>query len=138
LWSIPVLCLLLGHALAQEATKADEKKKDAPPAEAQKADVQKDAQKPDDLWTLERLFSRRGFTGPVATNMAFAQDGKHAAYLWRPYAERNDGADLWLLDVATGKSERVTSLAMMTKFQASARAAKEAKEKRAAAGGGEE
>lgn len=130
------------EATKADATKTDSAKTDAAKTDAARTDAARGAvaktdtatERKDDPWVLERLFSRRGFMGPSATGMAFSHDGKHAAYLWKPYADRLDGNDLWLLDVATGKSEKVTSLDMMAKFQASARAAKEAKEKRAAGG----
>src|SRR5262249_47244141 len=40
------------------------------------------------------------------------------------------GSDLWIMDMATGKSQRVTSAAVMAKFQASARKVKEDREKK--------
>ncbi len=88
-----------------------------------KADVKTPppADKPEEL-TLEKLFPKRGLFGPSASGMAFSSDGKYAAYLYRPYAEREQGADLWLLDVAKGKATRVTTAAKMAKYQASARA----------------
>ena len=129
LWTLPLCGILLGQVWAQEATKADDKKKETPPPSEKSENAKKD-----DSWTLEKLFSRRGFTGTTATGMAFSHDGRYAAYLWKPYVDRLEGNDLYLLDVASGKAERVTSLAMMTRFQASARAAKEARERRASSG----
>jgi dipeptidyl aminopeptidase/acylaminoacyl peptidase len=82
----------------------------SPPAEAQEL-------------TLERLFPKEGLFGPAAHGMAFSHDGKYAAYLHRPYKDRKNGPDLWLLEVATGKTSRVTSPELMAKFQASARKA---------------
>lgn len=67
--------------------------------------------------TLEKLFPEKGLFGPSATSAAFCQDGSHAAYLYRPYKERRHGSDLWILDVATGKAKRVTSVSVMAKYQ---------------------
>jgi dipeptidyl aminopeptidase/acylaminoacyl peptidase len=79
--------------------------------------------------TLEQFFPKEGLFGPAAHGMAFSFDGKHAAYLYRPYAERRHGSDLWVLDVAAGKTSRVTSVAVMARFQASARKVKEERDK---------
>src|SRR5581483_8615923 len=73
--------------------------------------------------TLEKLFPTDGLFGQQASGMAFAHDGKYAAYLHRPSKERKHGPDLWLLDVAAGKTARVTSKEKMARFQASARKA---------------
>ena len=54
-------------------------------------------------WTLESLFDEdETLMGPAARSMAFSHDGKYAAYLWRPFAERRHGNDLWLFDVEKG------------------------------------
>jgi hypothetical protein len=60
--------------------------------------------------TLEKLFPRQGWYAPMARDMAFSADGKYAAYLYRPYAERSQGDDLWILEVATGKTTRMSTL----------------------------
>ncbi len=86
------------------------------------------ASRPDEL-TLAKLFPKEGLFGPSAYAMAFSFDGKYAAYLYRPYAERRHGSDLWVLDLATGKSHRVTSVDIMAKYQATARKVKEHREK---------
>src|SRR5262249_54154410 len=75
--------------------------------------------------TLEKIFPKGSMFGPAAHHMKFSFDGKFAAYLYRPYAERRHGSDLWILDMATGKTQRVTSAAIMAKYQASARKVKE-------------
>src|SRR5438270_13544910 len=72
--------------------------------------------------TLEKLFPKKGLFGQPAHGMAFSFDGKYAAYLHRPHKEERHGADLWLLDVAASKTTRITSMAKMAKYQASARA----------------
>ncbi len=78
--------------------------------------------KADEL-TLEQLFPKEGLFGPTAHGMAFSHDGRYAAYLHRPYKDRKNGPDLWLLDVAAGKTSRVTSQQLMARYQASARKA---------------
>ena len=75
--------------------------------------------------TLQKLFPRRGLFGPAASGMAFSFDGKFAAYLYRPHKEMRHGSDLWLLDVATARTTRVTTVTKMAKYQASARTAHE-------------
>jgi dipeptidyl aminopeptidase/acylaminoacyl peptidase len=86
----------------------------------------KEAEKKDEL-TLELLFKQKGgMFGPSASGMAFSHDGKYAAYLYKNYAERRQGNDLWLWETATGKSTRITSIAIMAKYQASSRKAKDA------------
>ncbi|HKB39082.1 MAG TPA: prolyl oligopeptidase family serine peptidase [Gemmataceae bacterium] len=72
--------------------------------------------------TLEKLFPKKGLFGQPGHGMAFSFDGKYAAYLHRPYKEERHGSDLWLFDVASGKTTQVTSMAKMAKYQASARA----------------
>src|SRR5262245_20991673 len=71
--------------------------------------------------TLEKIFPKTGLFGRPGHGMAFSFDGKHAAYLHRPHKEHKHGDDLWLLDVAANKTTRITSMAKMAKFQASAR-----------------
>ena len=69
-------------------------------------------------WTLESLFDEdETLMGPAARSMAFSHDGRYAAYLWRPFAERRHGNDLWLFDVETGEATRVTSVSVMEPFQ---------------------
>src|SRR5205807_9685088 len=73
--------------------------------------------------TLEKLFPKDGLFGPTAHGMAFGYDGKYAAYLHRSLSERKNGNDVWLLDMSSGKTTRITTPAIMAKFQASARKA---------------
>jgi dipeptidyl aminopeptidase/acylaminoacyl peptidase len=73
--------------------------------------------------TLEKLFPKEGLFGPAAHGMAFSHDGKYAAYLHRPYKDRKNGPDLWLLEIATGKASRVTSQELMARYQSTARKA---------------
>ncbi|MCA9321558.1 MAG: hypothetical protein KDB53_12515, partial [Planctomycetes bacterium] len=79
------------------------------------------ATKADDALDLEKLFPEKGLFGPSASGAAFSHDGRHAAFLWRPYPERRHGSDLWLLDVASGDLKRVTSVSVMSRFLKSAR-----------------
>src|SRR5262249_18477750 len=78
----------------------------------------------------EKIFPKGNLFGPAAHHMKFSFDGKFAAYLYRTYAERRHGSDLWVLDLATGKTQRGTSAAVMAKYQASARKVKEDREKK--------
>src|SRR5262245_34820799 len=85
----------------------------------------------DEQLTLEKLFPKGGLFGPPAMSLSFSHDGKYAAYLYRPYAERKHGSDLWVLDTATGKPQRVTSLAIMARYQSSSRKVQEQQQKKA-------
>lgn len=71
--------------------------------------------------TLEELFPEKSLFGPSARSPEFSDDGRYAAYLYRPYQERRHGSDLWIYDFKTGKSQRVTNIEMMSAFQRSAR-----------------
>jgi hypothetical protein len=53
--------------------------------------------------------------------MAFSHDGAYAAWLYRPYLERRHGGDLWVHDFATGVTKRMTSVSVMTPYQADTR-----------------
>ena len=79
--------------------------------------------KEDVAFSLENIFpdKKKPLFGPSAQGAAFAHDGKHAAYLYRPLDERRHGSDLWIVDVADGAPKRVTSALVMSSFQASAR-----------------
>jgi dipeptidyl aminopeptidase/acylaminoacyl peptidase len=68
--------------------------------------------------TLEQFCGRGNLYTPRASAMAFSFDGKYAAYLYRPYAERFQGNDLWILELATGKTIRMTGLQGKTKAAA--------------------
>ncbi|MEC8555702.1 MAG: prolyl oligopeptidase family serine peptidase [Planctomycetota bacterium] len=70
---------------------------------------------------LEELFPEKSLFGPSARGAEFSQDGRFAAYLYRPYKERRHGSDLWVYDFKSGKSQRITNIAMMSEFQRSAR-----------------
>ena len=74
--------------------------------------------------TLERLFPKESFFGPRASSPEFSADGRYAAYLYKTYDERRHGNDLWVYDFESGENTRITNLALMTKFQRSARIVK--------------
>src|SRR5688572_21535816 len=74
-----------------------------------------------DELTLEKFFPERSPFGPSATGITFSQDGRFAAYLYRPYDERRHGSDLYIYDTQTGASRRVTSASRMAEFQADTR-----------------
>lgn len=71
--------------------------------------------------TLENLFPPKSMFGPSARSPEFSEDGRYAAYLYRTLPERRHGSDLWIYDFKTGKSERITDIGKMAKFQRSAR-----------------
>jgi dipeptidyl aminopeptidase/acylaminoacyl peptidase len=125
-----LLAALMGLALllSPAATRGQaDGLKAADPKPKKPADATKPAR---EVLTLEKLFPKRGLFGPAAYGMAFSFDGKYAAYLYRPYEERRHGSDLWILDVATGKTNRITSVEVMTRFQVSSRKVQEDRAKK--------
>ncbi len=74
---------------------------------------------------LEDLFPEKSMFGPSARNPEFSDDGRFAAYLYRPYEKRRHGNDLWLYDFKTSKLTQLTNLGTMTQYQRSARKVKE-------------
>ncbi|MEM9800162.1 MAG: DPP IV N-terminal domain-containing protein, partial [Planctomycetota bacterium] len=70
---------------------------------------------------LETIFDEKGLFGPSVRSIEISADGRYAAYLYRPYAERRHGSDLWILDLESGETERVTSVSVMSRFQKDAR-----------------
>jgi dipeptidyl-peptidase-4 len=98
--------------------------------EADEAKAEDEKKKEDEL-TLERLFPEKSFFGPSAGHMSFSRDGRYAAYLYRPYIERRHGSDLWIYDVQTGESRRITSVSVMSKFQEATRKVREDRIKKA-------
>ena len=77
--------------------------------------------KADEELTLEELFPPKSLFGPSARSPAFSDDGRYAAFLYRPYEERRHGSDLWIYDFQKSKAQRITDIDMMSKFQRSAR-----------------
>ncbi|MEM1068396.1 MAG: prolyl oligopeptidase family serine peptidase [Planctomycetota bacterium] len=84
---------------------------------AQKADKQNEQSE----FKLEELFPPKSLFGPSARITAFSHDGRYAAYLYRPNAERRHGSDLWIYDFKKSEARRITDIEMMSKFQRSAR-----------------
>lgn len=113
---------------------ADKKKKTGnKKPEAGKKSVDK---KSDNL-TLKELFPEKSPFGPTASRTSFSQDGRYAAFLYRPYAERRHGSDLYVYDFQKDELKRLTSVSVMAPFQASTRKVMEdriAKAKKATAG----
>lgn len=85
----------------------------------------------DDKMTLEKLFDEKGWFGSPPSGTAVSFDGRYAAYLWRPYDERRHGRDLYLLDMASGESKRITSVSVMSEFQEDTRLVGEERVKKA-------
>ncbi|MDY7108248.1 MAG: prolyl oligopeptidase family serine peptidase [Planctomycetota bacterium] len=94
-------------------------------ADAAKAGDDAEEKEEEKELTLERLFPEKSFFGPRAYRMSFARDGRYAAYLYRPYLERRHGSDLWIYDVQTGESRRITSVSVMSRFQEATRKVRE-------------
>ncbi|MEM9378358.1 MAG: prolyl oligopeptidase family serine peptidase [Planctomycetota bacterium] len=66
---------------------------------------------------LETIFDEDGLFGPSARSLTISEDGAYGAYLYRPYDERRHGSDLWLVDLKTGETKRVTSVSAFAPFQ---------------------
>lgn len=66
--------------------------------------------------TLEQIFRAQPYRGEPAKDAAFSRSGRYLAYLWSPFGE--PGADLWVHDTKTGKTQRVTSPQVMAAFEA--------------------
>ncbi|MFK7737012.1 MAG: hypothetical protein AB8B50_13335, partial [Pirellulaceae bacterium] len=83
------------------------------------------AAKPDseakDELTLEKLFPPKSLFGPSARSPEFSDDGRYAAYLYRPHEERRHGNDLWIYDFKESEARRITNIEVMSEFQRSAR-----------------
>jgi dipeptidyl-peptidase-4 len=74
-----------------------------------------------DKLTLEKLFPPKSLFGPSARSPEFSDDGRYAAYLYRPNEERRHGSDLWIYDFKKSEARRITNIEMMAEFQRSAR-----------------
>jgi dipeptidyl-peptidase-4 len=116
--------------VAEEKTDTTEDEKQSEDAEAEKTDAEEGAEQEEEI-TLERFFPEKSFWGPSARSLSFSPDGRHAAYLYRPYKERRHGNDLWIYDFETGKTKRVTSVSVMSKFQEATRKVREDRIKKA-------
>ncbi len=71
---------------------------------------------PAETLTLERLFRAQPYRGEPAKELSFSTNGRYLAYLWNPFGE--PGSDLYVHDIRTGKTQRVTSPAVMASFDA--------------------
>ncbi len=104
-------------AVAQQEV-ADKKKQQAAKKKAAQKKAAKDELKLEDIYPEKRLF------GPSARGAAFSNDGRYAAYLYKPNLERRHGNDLYVHDFKTDKTHRITNVAVMSEFQRSARKVK--------------
>ena len=91
----------------------------AHPAAAAHSQASADAKEGEVKFDLETIFDEDGLFGPSASSPSFSASGRYAAYLYRPYAERRHGSDLWLVELGTGQARRLTSVSVMAPFQAS-------------------
>lgn len=84
-----------------------------------------------EVLTLDRIFPKKSFWGPSARSIAFSHDGRFAAFLYRPHAERRHGNDLYIHDSTTGQTRRITSVGRMAEFQADTREVRDDREEKA-------
>ena len=94
------------------------------------ATKEKESEKEEKI-TLERLFPEKGLFGPGASRASVSRSGRYGAFLWRPYAERRHGSDLWIHDFETGETVRVTSVSVMSDFQDETRKVRDDRVKKA-------
>ncbi|WP_144006652.1 prolyl oligopeptidase family serine peptidase [Pelomonas sp. KK5] len=66
--------------------------------------------------TLEQLFRAEPYKGENAKEAEFSHSGRYLAYRWNPFGE--PGTDLYVYDTKTGKTQRLTSRALMAAFDA--------------------
>jgi hypothetical protein len=64
--------------------------------------------------TLDTLFPDKSPFGKTARGMVWSYDDKLVSYLWNPYDDKS--MDLWMYDIGTGKSKRVTDVMRMADF----------------------
>ena len=122
---LTLLLLLLSFGLNSTSLAAQEK-------DSQKTDAES-AEKSETELTLENLFPEKGLFGPSARSAAFSADGRYAAWLYRPYLERRHSNDLYVMDMESGKVQRMTSVVALAPFQSSTRKVKEDRIKKAKA-----
>ncbi len=94
-----------------------------------------DEEKADEKLTLERIFPEKSYWGPSARSVDFSHDGRFAAFLYQPYAERRHGMDLYIHDTTTGQTRRITSVSRFAEYQAEAREVRDDREKLAKGAG---
>ncbi|OYU28954.1 MAG: hypothetical protein CFE41_02915 [Burkholderiales bacterium PBB2] len=66
--------------------------------------------------SLEQVFRAEPYRGENAREPKFSRSGRYLAYLWNPFGE--PGTDLYVHDSKTGKTQRLTSPAIMAAFDA--------------------
>ncbi|ALT76035.1 hypothetical protein AT984_01215 [Paucibacter sp. KCTC 42545] len=66
--------------------------------------------------SLEQLFRAESYRGENAKDAKFSRSGRYLAYLWNPFGE--PGTDLYVHDTKTGKTQRLSSRAVMAAFDA--------------------
>ena len=66
--------------------------------------------------TLEQLYRAKPYAGQAAQELEFSRSGRYLAFRWNPYGE--PGTDLYVYDTQTGKTQRLTSPAVMAAFDA--------------------
>ncbi|MCV2368430.1 S9 family peptidase [Roseateles oligotrophus] len=66
--------------------------------------------------SLEKVFRAEPYRGENAKEAKFSRSGRYLAYLWNPFGE--PGSDLYVHDSKTGKTQRLTSPALMAAFDA--------------------
>ena len=116
-----LILLLVVLSLLSPATVGAMQEKDDQQQTTDDDDKTQQSQDKEEELTLKQLFPEKSLFGPSARGMAFSEDGKYAAYLYRPYIERRHSSDLWIYDVATGETRRVTSVSVMAEFQKTTR-----------------
>ena len=82
---------------------------------------EKSDSKDSNILTLKKLFPEKSVFGPSASQTSFSHEGRYAAFLYRPYKERRHGNDLYVYDFNKDEMKRLTSVSLMSEFQASAR-----------------
>jgi dipeptidyl aminopeptidase/acylaminoacyl peptidase len=66
--------------------------------------------------SLEQLFRAEPYRGENAKDPVFSRSGRYLAFRWNPFGE--PGTDLYVHDTKTGKTQRLTSRALMAAFDA--------------------
>ena len=67
---------------------------------------------------FDDLYPRRSHLGSSANVQGWSHDDRYLAYFWNPYREQGD--DLYIYDSRSGKSERLTDVEKMAKFDGDA------------------
>ena len=130
---LTLLLILTALGLSAPMSYAQEKDTKKGGVEQESAEKSSKDEKSETELTLENLFPDKGLFGPSARSAAFSFDGRYAAWLYRPYLERRHGNDLYVMDLQSGKVQRVTSVVALAKFQADTRKVKEDRIKKAKA-----